>query len=135
MEFDDGPYAFEGEITFDLEIEMFGHRTVRTAKVTYEHTPEWPYYDPATDSEVEGIGEARYELWLLAEPSDQVIFADELHGGPRADDRRYWAPSDLMEHTGVMSEEQCIGIWDAVERDARRQDQENRSRGAQRHRR
>jgi hypothetical protein len=37
--------AFKGELPFDLTITLLGKSVTRKAKVVYDHTPEWPYYD------------------------------------------------------------------------------------------
>ena len=38
--------AFRGHIEFELEIRLFGQTIKRRARVLYEHTPDWAYYDP-----------------------------------------------------------------------------------------
>ena len=39
-------YAFQGNVEFDLVLEMLGERVARRARAVYHWTPEWEFWDP-----------------------------------------------------------------------------------------
>jgi hypothetical protein len=46
--------AFKGELPFDMTLTLLGKSVTRKAKMVYEHTPEWPYYDLRKQAEFTG---------------------------------------------------------------------------------
>jgi hypothetical protein len=60
--------GFKGELPFDLTFTLLGKSVTRKAKVVYEHTPEWPYYDFGKKAEFTGWEITHYHIELAAVP-------------------------------------------------------------------
>src|SRR5262249_16170302 len=96
--------AFKGELPFDLTFGFLGKSVTRKAKVVYEHTPEWPYYDLRKQAEFTGWESSHYHVELAAVP--EVYESDDTvtEGEPE------WFEMEEFVREGVVPRE----IWDAV---------------------
>ena len=49
--------GFRGELEFDWTVALLGQTVTRKARILYEHTPEWEYYDLRKNSPLHRLGE------------------------------------------------------------------------------
>ena len=75
--------AFKGELPFDLTFTFLGKSVTRKAKVVYEHTPEWPYYDLRKQAVFTGWESSHYHIELAAVP--EVYDSDDTVTGGTSD--------------------------------------------------
>jgi hypothetical protein len=74
--------AFKGELEFDLTIAFLGKTVTRKAKVVYEHTPEWEYYDLRKKALFTGWGGSS---WHVEVPEESDGDGNFVEGEP------YWS--------------------------------------------
>lgn len=118
-DFDEPNLPFRGEIPIELEIELLGERSRRKAKIVYDYSPAWDYWDVESQSERSGTAEGSIGISVLADPEATGFF------GPY-EDGPYWLPLGIVA-PGVLSEAQRAEIDDLIEEDIRRQDRANRN--------
>ena len=63
---------------------FLGQSVPRKARVVYEHTPEWEYYDVRKDALYTGWESSSYQIEMQAEPEDQDGDGNPIPGTP------YW---------------------------------------------
>jgi hypothetical protein len=114
--------SFKGELHFDLTFTLLGKSVTRKAKVVYEHTPEWPYYDLRKQAEFKGWGSTRYHIELAAVP--EVYESD---GWKKAAPE--WFQTEDMVHGGVLTEEIWEAVDDAIDEKCKAEDAERRGAG------
>jgi hypothetical protein len=114
--------CFKGELHFDLTFTLLGKSVTRKAKVVYEHTPEWPYYDLRKQAEFKGWGSTRYHIELAAVP--EVYESD---GWKKAAPE--WFQTEDMVHGGVLTEEIWEAVDDAIDEKCKAEDAERRGAG------
>jgi len=118
--FEGGRPAFTGTVDFEIKFEVLGHTVTRKARLDYEHIPEWPYYDIETGEEVVSTFTSTMGLQILAVPDPSQDFEVPEDAEPS------WIKcADLLEDD-VFSEEITVALWDAIDLDAKRQDEKNR---------
>jgi len=96
--------AFKGELEFDMAFDFLGQRITRKAKVVYEHTPEWEYFDLRKHAPYVGSEGTMYHLEILAVPQ-------EYHdGGPMTFGEPHWVEMPDLLCDEVLPHE----AWDPV---------------------
>jgi hypothetical protein len=96
--------AFEGELPFDLTISFLGKTVTRRAKVVFEHTPEWEYWDLQKKASFMGWSGTSYHIEVAAVP--QVYERDETVTEAPPE----WFRMEDITRDGVVPDE----VWDAV---------------------
>ncbi|MRR55032.1 MAG: hypothetical protein EG822_11050 [Deltaproteobacteria bacterium] len=62
--------AFTGNVEFDLILELFGTKVKKRARIVYERTPEWEYYDLNLGKLMKGWETQTMSMELLLEPEE-----------------------------------------------------------------
>jgi hypothetical protein len=118
--------GFEGELLFDLTFSFLGQSVTRKAKLVYEHTPEWPYYDLQKNAEYEGWSGTSYHLQLAAQP-EEYDHDDKLKDVPPE-----WFKLEDLIRDGVLPNEVWDSVLDAVDEKCKVEDAERRRAATQR---
>lgn len=116
----DDPPAFSGTVNFQIKLDMLGRSGIREAKIKYECTPEWPYWNKLTGRETNKREQARFSLWLLAVPDPRQEFDHPEDAEP------VWVQVRELIEDGILPHEMIDAMFLSADNDARRQDIENR---------
>jgi hypothetical protein len=102
--------AFAGEYEFDLTLEMFGQRITRRAKILYEHTPFWEFFDLKQNAPlVVAYPRTSLQIEILAIPQEFHEDGTVTEGEP------HWvAPREMLED-GVLPEPGMLALLDAID--------------------
>lgn len=122
----DPPYAFRGIFRFPIKIGAFGSTAQRQGRVTWEYTPEWDHFDIAAGRIVRGAVErssVRTEIGGKPEGEGVTYFPAEPRDGGKGS--LAWTAFDFLA-PGVLPEEIIDRIYEIIDADARKQDQERR---------
>lgn len=114
--------AFTGEIPFDMTIGMFGESVVRKATLTYSYTPEWPYYDAVSHTELVADFSFGLGLLLLADPIPQMPWSATSKKTPPP----RWVRCNRLLDAGVIAKEPYDLLLVRIEREAVNADRVNR---------
>jgi hypothetical protein len=87
-----------------LTISLLGHTVTRRAKVVFEHTPDWPYYDLREQAEFTGWPGSSYHIEVEAVPEEY----DE--DDKRVEGQSEWVQLEDVTKDGIVPTE----TWDAV---------------------
>jgi hypothetical protein len=68
--------AFEDVLEFDVTIELFGKRITRKIRASYQHTPEWEYFDLLKEAPFTGWPSSGLQLTYKADPERDGLVAD-----------------------------------------------------------
>ena len=112
--------GFRGELEFDLTIAFLGTSTTRKAKVVYEHTPEWEYYDLRKKAPYTGWGSSSYHIEVEAVPEEQDDEGNAIPGKP------YWVKMDDITGPDVLPHEVWDALLDAVDEQCKQEDAKRR---------
>jgi hypothetical protein len=93
--------AFRGELEFDLNISFGGEAFTRKAKVVYEHTTEWEYFDLRKQQPFKGRAGTGYHIEILAVPEEYDDDDQPMEGKP------YWVRLDDLTHEDVVPHQLC----------------------------
>ena len=115
--------AFKGELPFDLTFSFLGKTVTRKAKLVYEHTPEWPYFDLLKQAVNEGWNGTSYHIELAAEPEEYGSDDTPIPMKPE------WFQSEDIARDGVLPREEWDALLDLVDEQCKVEDAERR-RGA-----
>jgi hypothetical protein len=112
--------GFEGKYEFDLTVEMLGRRITRRARVLYEHTPLWPYFDRKKNGLcVADIPETMLSLEILAMPR-------EFHeDGTVTDKAPYWVEANEILDDDLFPD-LTDALCDAIDDRCKSEDEERR---------
>jgi hypothetical protein len=113
-------HAFRGEIEFDLGFEMCGEKFTRLAKIVYAHTPDWPFFDPKSNSERKEVLASSYHIELFVPPEES---ADNKLTSDR---ESHWMHFEALMPDGVMPTSVLNAIADAIDETCQKQDAERR---------
>jgi len=117
--------AFTGELHFELEMQLFGHRVVRQARVVYTHTPEWEYYDLVQKQLMPGWGSSSYHFEVLVVPTGGQVIVGRRVLRNRRKVKPCWTTIDLVVD-GLLPDAVDDDVFDRIDEDARRQDAQRR---------
>ena len=92
--------GFDDAIEFDIEMEMLGLRFTRRAKIEFQYTPEWEYFDLVKNKAYVGNWSSSLCLWLYAVPDNPGM----------ENDPPSWVRVDLLEE-GVLP----TAVWDRID--------------------
>jgi hypothetical protein len=112
--------AFRGELPFDLTLTFLGQNVTRKAKLIYEHTPEWPYYDQLKQEEYTGWEGTKYHIELAAVPQEYHDDGTMTEGEPE------WFHAEDITHDGVLPDKVWNAVLDAVDEKCKAEDAERR---------
>ena len=112
--------GFKGELPFDLTISLLGKSVTRKAKVAYEHTPEWPYYDLPKQSQFTGWESTKYHIELQAVPEEYDDDGTMTFGTPR------WIEMTDLTEDDVLPHEAWDAVIDAVDEKCKAEDAKRR---------
>jgi len=112
--------GFEGELEFDLVLELLGRRVTRKAKIVYTHTPDWEYWDQLKHAPYTGWGGSTWRIKLQAVPQEQD---DE---GNWIDLKSYWMDLEELTRDDIIPTEVWDVLLDAVDDKCRIEDAERR---------
>jgi hypothetical protein len=96
--------GFRGELEFDWTVALLGQTVTRKARILYEHTPEWEYYDLRKDALSTGWESSSYQIEMQAEPEDQDGDGNPITLTP------YWVVLGDITQNEVLPN----AIWEAV---------------------
>lgn len=106
--------AFKGVIEESVTISMFDQATTRPVRLSYEFTPEWPYYDLKQKKVMRGWPMSSVEFAVLHRvpaSADQLVDGEMKSVGGK----EYWKPvADLMDYE-LISKEMDEAIYDRIE--------------------
>ena len=97
---------------------MLGKSVTRKAKLVYEHTPEWPYFDLRKQAEFTGWESSSFHLELAAVP--EVCENDGTEAAAE------WFETHEIARNGVLSEEMWDALLDAVDEKCKAEDAKRR---------
>jgi hypothetical protein len=112
--------SFKGELPFDLTITLLGKSVTRKARVIYEHTPEWPYFDLRKQAEFTGSESFSYHVELAAVPEVSEP------GGTWTEAAPEWFQADDITRNGVLPEEIWEVVLDAIDEKCKAEDAKRR---------
>jgi len=112
--------GFKGELSFDLTMTFLGKSVTRKAKVIYEHTPGWPYYDLRKQAEFTGWEGTQYHIELQAVPEEHHDDGTVTFGTP------HWITLDDITEDDALPHEAWDAVIDAVDEKCKAEDAERR---------
>lgn len=112
--------GFRGELEFDLTIAFLGNTVTRKAKVVYEHTPEWSYFDLNKRAEFTGWHGTCYHIEVAAVPEQ-----DHEDGTTTLGDL-YWVHLEDITQNDVLPHGTWDALMDAIDEKCRAEDAERR---------
>jgi hypothetical protein len=112
--------GFEGELEFDLTLELLGRKVTRKAKIVYTHTPEWEYFDERKQAPYTGWASSSWLIELQAVPQEQ----DEDENW--VDLEPYWMRLEELTRDDIIPTEVWDVLLDAVDDKCRLEDAERR---------
>jgi hypothetical protein len=118
--------GFQGELEFDIVIELLGRKVTRRAKIVYTRTPEWEYWDLLKQAPYTGWASSSWHIELLAVPQEQ----DE--DGNFVDLEPYWMRLEELTRDDIIPTEVWDAVLDAVDDKSRAEDVERRRMAAAR---
>jgi len=115
--------VFQGSVEFDLRLALFGKSVTRRARIIYDFTPLWPYFDTRNGTELRGQPNFEFNIEILALPR-----AEAPPGHPRNDPtmKPTWVRADALMELGVLNRPIMASMYDKVDADVRRRDAQNR---------
>jgi hypothetical protein len=113
--------GFRGQLEFDWTVALLGQTVTRKARILYEHTPEWGYYDLRKDALYTGWESSSYQIEMQAEPEDQDGDGNPLPGTP------YWVVLGDITQNEVLPNAVWEAVIDAVDAKCKVEDAERRT--------
>jgi len=118
--------GFKGALEFDLTVTFLGKSITRRAKVVYEHTPEWEYYDLRKKALYTGWNGSAYHIEVAAVPEEQDEDGNATAGRP------YWVRMDDITRDDVLPHDAWDAVLDAVDEQCKAEDADRRRAAAAR---
>lgn len=127
------PFAFSGIVEFDFTMGFLGKSITRKARVRYDHTPSWAYFDAQTSLEVTAPGEAgsyAFEVQSINEGVVHYTGDDAMERGRtlRRKHEAHWEPCNELTELGIWTDEMWDAFINCIEDDCRAQDRAHRQR-------
>jgi hypothetical protein len=117
--------AFSGHLEFELEFRLLGQVVTRKARVVYEHTPDWAYFDLIKKTAMFGLERLLMWIEVLAIPERETEFGKYAASRADADFLPRWTKLDLFEE-GVLPEAIREEMWRLIEEKSRGEDSQRR---------
>jgi uncharacterized protein (UPF0335 family) len=109
------------QLEFDWTAAFLGQTIARKARIIYEHTHEWAYYDLRKDALYTGWESSSYQIEMQAEPEDQDGDGNPIPGTP------YWVVLGDITQNEVLPNAIWEAVIDAVDAKCRVEDAERRT--------
>jgi len=113
--------AFRGELECDLTFTLLGKSVTRKAKVVYEHTPEWEYWDLNKKAPFKGWNGSSWHLEVAAVTEEYDEDENPFAGTP------YWVHLDDIAKIDVLPHEFWDHVLDEVDEKCKVEDAERRA--------
>lgn len=120
-------FPFNGVVEFDLTFGLLGKQVTRKARVNYEHSPAWAYFDEASGGERLGTEGYSFALEVQAVHEPTTTMSTTVRG--RTVYKHFpttWEKCDDLTELGVLSEEMMDEVFALIDRDCRAIDQARR---------
>ena len=112
--------GFRGELEFDMTIAFLERSITRRAKVGFEHTPEWEYFDLRKQTPYVGREGTGYHIELRAVPEEYDGDDNPIEGKP------YWVQIDDITKDDIVPHEMFDVLLNAVDETCKVEDGERR---------
>ena len=114
--------GFRGEIVFDWTVAFLGQSVTRKARVAYQHTPDWEYFDLLKNAPYKGWDSSSYRIEMQAVPvEDWDGDGEPIAGTP------YWASLEDITQNDVLPNEVWEAVMDAIDAKCKVEDAERRA--------
>jgi hypothetical protein len=113
--------GFRGELEFDWTVAFLGQTATRKARIVYEHTPVWEYYDVRKDALYTGWDSSSYQIEMQAEPEDQDGDGNPIPGTP------CWVVVGDITQDDVLPSAVWEAVIDAIDAKCKIEDVERRA--------
>jgi hypothetical protein len=119
-------FAFEGAVIFELRLSVLGSSLQRWLRTKYRYTPDWPYFDPISKTEITApsVLETELEFKLPTLPPKRRGKRD-IFAAARKNLKEWQVASELLL-LGVMNTRTYVRVDDLIDADARYQDRVRR---------
>jgi len=114
-------YRFNGAVTFDAQLKLFGVTVKRRMRVTYGYTPEWAFVDSTTGQEKTEARELKLALEVLARPRAEIPASVTA-----SEHEPYWTSANQLLKYGVLNRRIYERLTDLIDGEARVEDLELR---------
>jgi hypothetical protein len=91
--------GFRGELELDMTIGFLERSITRKAKVVYEHTPDWEYFDLRKQAPYVSRGGSGYHVEVLAVPEEYDDDDNPIDG------KAYWVRLDDLTKDDIVPNE------------------------------
>lgn len=121
-------YPFSGTLEFPITMSLLGHQVSRTARINYERSPDWPYYDPDAGKELLGGDMTNLNLEILAEHSSicsDCVVERARTSLERESSKACNACTNFSDH-GIWSKKMWDEIKALIDKECRAKDAANR---------
>jgi hypothetical protein len=119
--------AFTGTIEIDLTLSAFGIECVRKARVNWEWTPEWPYFDLRTKRVVEVLARGGFGLEIWAVPGTEILDMTPAGKWEATKDNPSWIDANWLIRDGVLPSTIREQIEHEIEQRCQAEDQRRRA--------
>jgi hypothetical protein len=113
--------CFRGALEFDWTVAFLGQTVTRKARILYEHTPVWEYYDLRKNALYTGWESSSYQIEMQAEPEDQDGDGNPIPG------THYWVVLRDITQNEVLPNAVWEAVIDAVDAKCKVEDAERRT--------
>ena len=114
--------GFRGEIEFDWTVAFLGQSVTRKARVVYQHTPDWEYFDLLKNAPYKGWDSSSYRIEMQAVPVEDW----DGDGGPILG-TPYWVSLEDITQNDVLPNEVWEAVMDAIDAKCKVEDAERRT--------
>jgi hypothetical protein len=113
--------GFRGELEFDWTVAFLGQSVTRKARVVYQHTPRWEYFDLHKNEPHTGWEGSSYRVEMQAEPIEAWDGDDNpILGTP------YWVSLEDITENDVLPNNFWEAVIDAIDAKCKVEDAERR---------
>jgi hypothetical protein len=119
--------AFEGTLEFDVKIELLGKSVTRKARVIWQYTPEWEYYDLNRHCLMRGFPGDQMHAEILKVSTRQHWDTGEDGVSRKRKSLPTWEPISLLNEGVLMTEEMLEELDERIDQICRKEDAKRRS--------
>jgi hypothetical protein len=114
--------GFRGELEFDWTVAFLGQTVTRKARVVYQHTPDWEYFDLLKNAPYKGWDSSSYRIEMQAVPvEDWDGDGEPIPGTP------YWVSLEDITDNDVLPQAFWEAVIDAIDAKCKVEDAERRA--------
>lgn len=120
-------YPFHGTVEFDVTFKLLGLEVVRKARIHYDHSPAWSFFDVESGGERIGSESSSFTLEVQAEHAPTTL-TDITENGRTVWKQvpTKWEKCNDLTEMGILSDEMMEAIFELIDRDCREQDSARR---------